>query len=353
MILILESALLGCMLFLGIRSSISDCKNSIIPNHLLLKVLPLILLLDLLYYSLYFKALIGYTLINLVCVSMFSAALYLYNLWAAGDSKLLVTLTLSIPARLYTFKLFGPFPGFLCLVLIFSIAFLYVVTESIWLGIKNKDLFQIQTGHFKLHPLLLSYFFMVGAISVCNLLLVLILNSFIFNTGILITALDFMIVLSLRLLRDKMNSRQLIVSTILLWSLLLGIQILRKIPILQPGFHLKPWLIVFFVMLLRLISEKYNYQKIAVADLKPRMIPSALTVLSFQSSKVKGLPSGMTEDLRSRLSEEDIESIKRWSKSKQGRDSIVIVRKLPFAVFITIGTFLFVLMEALLIWLSY
>ena len=36
--------------------------------------------------------------------------------------------------------------------------------------------------------------------------------------------------------------------------------------------------------------------------------------------------------------------------SKQGKSTIIIVRKIPFAIFITIGTMIFLIMEVMALW---
>ena len=61
------------------------------------------------------------------------------------------------------------------------------------------------------------------------------------------------------------------------------------------------------------------------------------TVLQFSRSRVKGLPIITTEDMSSRITAEQADSIKRWGKSKNGKESIVILRKIPFAAFISLG----------------
>ena len=81
----------------------------------------------------------------------------------------------------------------------------------------------------------------------------------------------------------------------------------------------------------------YNYKEINVSELRPGMILSAQTVIGFAPSKVKGLPDTTFEDMRSRLTKDEVDSINRWKDSKYGSEKIVIVKKLPFAVFIFIG----------------
>ena len=348
--LIIELLLFGCIIFLGVRASISDCRNSIIPNRLLLGTAPVILALDLVYYGFFARPYLSYALINLLFIAIFCFFLYSFNLWAAGDSKLLFLLTLAIPARYYTYWVLGPFPGFILLVIIFSTAFLYVIGDSVKQGIKQGDLFDLSSVRFNVKALLWSYFFMVGTLTACNFVLIPIIGSIFTNGGLLLTAIDFMIIFALRQFREKINDRNQKIAAIILWAVLISLQVFNIIPRMRYGIDLKSWCVVLVVMLLRFIAEKYNYQEIKVNELKPRMIPSAYTVLKFRTSRVKDLPTGVTEDLRSRLSDIEIEAIKRWKNTKQGSDTIIIVRKIPFAIFIFIGTVLFLILEVILIW---
>jgi hypothetical protein len=96
------------------------------------------------------------------------------------------------------------------------------------------------------------------------------------------------------------------------------------------------------------IAEKYNYKTIPTEDVKSGMVLSYGTILMFQPSKVKGLPTYTTEDIRSRISGDEAERIVRWKNSKYGRPMITIVRKIPFAIFITMGTIFYLLMRILL-----
>ena len=102
------------------------------------------------------------------------------------------------------------------------------------------------------------------------------------------------------------------------------------------------YLLVLVVVALRSIAEKYNYKTIPTAEVKQGMVLSYGTVLLFTPSKIKGLPASTTEDIRSRISDEEAKNILRWENSKYGQAQITIVRKIPFAIFITVGTVVFV-----------
>jgi len=103
------------------------------------------------------------------------------------------------------------------------------------------------------------------------------------------------------------------------------------------------WNSVFVIVLFmcRWFAEQYNYQEIKTDDVKEGMVLSYMTVSFFQKSKVKGLPVYTQESIKTRITAEETESIHRWKTSKYGKDTIVIVRKIPFAIFICIGLIVF------------
>ena len=66
-----------------------------------------------------------------------------------------------------------------------------------------------------------------------------------------------------------------------------------------------------------------------------------MVIMQFTRSRVKGLPEETSEDMKSGITEEQAEAIRRWKDSKYGKETIIIVRKIPFAIFIFLGTVVF------------
>jgi hypothetical protein len=112
----------------------------------------------------------------------------------------------------------------------------------------------------------------------------------------------------------------------------------------------KNYLLVLLFMVLRILIEQYNYQVISVDELRPGMVLSRLSSFMFMTSAVIGLPGISDETLKSRLTPAEIDSIQRWKKSKKGKESLVIVRKIPFAIFISLGLLNYILIGKLLKW---
>jgi len=103
-------------------------------------------------------------------------------------------------------------------------------------------------------------------------------------------------------------------------------------------FSLNPenYIMVVVLLIFQMTIKTILYEEIKIADLKKGMILSTISSMMMQNSRVRGLPPVSTEDLKSRLTEEQVNSICRWSKSRK-IETITIVRKIPFAIFIFSG----------------
>ena len=106
--------------------------------------------------------------------------------------------------------------------------------------------------------------------------------------------------------------------------------------------------LVFIVMLMKLFISEYNYEYINTSDVKAGMIISTETSMLFLNSRVKGLPDMSHENVSDRISESECESIHRWEKSKYGSKTVKIVRKIPFAIFISLGIVTYIIVGVML-----
>ena len=99
--------------------------------------------------------------------------------------------------------------------------------------------------------------------------------------------------------------------------------------------------------ILKSFMSLYNYKAIPVEETSAGMVLSRTDTLFMQQSRVKGLPDISDETLRSRITADEAESIKRWGKSKYGKPQVTIVRKIPFAAFLSVGTIVYFLVGVL------
>lgn len=342
--IVLEAVLFTVLLCILAYSGYTDCASSQIPNTPVLISGCIAAIVDSIYYIGFAGIYLRTFVVNLILIVIVSVIFYAYHLWAAGDCKLMLVVAICIPGRFYSFWDIGTVPAFVIFILIFSFAFLYVIAESILLGLKNKNLLQLSFRDIDYTQVLLSYFSMVSAVMIVNWGVWRIFEKSLNNNLILSMAVSFLVVLTLSQLRNRMSKRGLLYTMVAGWSTVF-ILILTKQYHFELTADFKSWLIVLSLMLLRMIAEKYNYKVIPTHSVKCGQILSFGTVLAFRTSKVQGLPASSTEDLRSRITQSEVDSIKRWELSKFGKPYVVIVRKIPFAIFIGIGTILFIVLE--------
>jgi len=342
--IVCESALLTILAALLSVSSYTDCKAGVIRNpHLRGAVIPAAAL-NALYYGFFAAPYWTIFLLNIALLIVISLLFYGYHLWGAGDSKLFIVAGLCLPGRFYTLW-DSPFSSsFTVVIIVFSCAFLYVIGESVVLGVRNRNLLSFSTEAWNIRRGLLSYFAMVGTLTLLNFLLSPMFSRF---SPALSAAVNFLLVLTLIQIRDKLPPAVVRFASISVWVALFLLTLWNRFS-WTVTVHYKSWIVVFLVMFFRMAAEKYNYRAIPTEEIKAGQILSAGTVLNFTASRVRGLPSGRTEDLRSRLTPEEADAVRRWGKSARGKPWVVIVRKMPFAIFIAVGYAAFVTLEVVM-----
>lgn len=339
----LEAFQLAILMILFVNAALSDIRKGIVSNRNILFALAAGLFSVIPYYAFFSTdCLLAYS-INVVIAIGISIIFYAMGIWGAGDSKLLSVTVLVFPARLYCLNNKSMAACFLLIMIVFIIAFLYVIVDTIVIGIRRKDLFELSKRHFDWKSYLKGFLFLFLLLGLFNGILFTLLPDALLSDRILLAAIHFVVlVIGLRL-EEKAN--------LYVVSAMCGVYFVMLLcGMIRSDFTQTNWgiyIVVFLLLLFRVFSEKYNYKTIPVSELKPGMILSMSSILLFAKSKVKGLPHFSTEDLKSRLSVDEVDSVLRWSKTKIGQDTIVIVRKIPFALFIGIGTLLFTFWEVL------
>ena len=125
--------------------------------------------------------------------------------------------------------------------------------------------------------------------------------------------------------------------------LILGVDIILAVTnrIMPIDLNARSYIIILVSALIQSLMIEFNYETIKTEDVQKGMILSLPTTILFMNSRVKGLPKLSNEDLSSRLTEEEAASVRRWRTTSTGRDEIIIVRKIPFGIFISAGVFLY------------
>lgn len=338
-----EALLLTTLLALLVCSSYTDFRNGMIHNRLIGICVVIASAINAVYYIAFSGKYISLFAVNTVLLVIVAVIFYVYHLWAAGDSKLLMTAALCIPGRFYSFWQANQCVGFLILVITFSAAFLYILTETIVLGIQNHNLLQIAVRKVNFKRAALVYVSMVSASILLTQSLTMLFPHFFEGSMFLPATVNFLVIVTLVYLSERISWSVIVAYCIISWMLIGTLAALKILP-LSFTFDYRSWLLVLAVLMMRAFAGKYNYAVIPTQEVKSGQILAATTVAAFSSSRVKGLPCGMTEDLCSRLTEEEAASVRRWENSALGKPYVVIVRKIPFAIFISMGIILFLVL---------
>ena len=340
--IIIEAILVTVLVTMCIYVTITDFKQGIIQNKVLIVAGIVGLAANIPYYLIYSRTYFIAFLLNLIIMSIISIMFYALHIWAAGDSKLLILTIFLMPARLY-YQGNNVTATVVIMIIIFSIAYLYIIGESIILGIKERNLFRINRFKADVKLMIKQYIKCTCLVSLFGIIVRFVIPEFYDKNIALIMILNMIIVLmsyNFKFLDKTIPLISLSVTTGICYFL-------TSNGMFQ--FDYKIYLLVFVVFILRLFAEKYNYQTIPTSKVEKGMVIALSTTLCFVPSNIKGLPKEKnTEDIRSRITAEEAESIKRWEFSKYGQSEIVIVRKIPFAIFISIGSIIYIFSRMLM-----
>jgi len=329
--IILEYLSLLVMIGLGVYASISDIRNGIIRNRLLAVVALYALAVDGIYYGIWGRDLLPQFLANAAVVSTLALVLFFTHSWAGGDCKLLFVFALLYPASKYfTYNgqtatlVFAVFAAFL-------IGYVYLIADYMFAAIQKRT----HPSRDYIKTMLLSfaktYIRVLIYLTAVHLLYIVLFASKFKINAMLWVAADFC--LAWFISSSSPLRRRPICYTALAVDIVLSMY-LHIVPI---GTDIKRYLFLFIVILLKIILSEQSYQTIPTGQVHSGMILSTASSMQFLTSRVKGLPGISTEDLRCRLTEEEAESIRRWEHSAAGKPQITIVRKIPFAIFISLG----------------
>lgn len=322
---------------LCIFCSLSDLIRNIIPNRVLFSYFFVGVSINVFCWikeSYFWEQLVGIGLLWSI-----SVILYVFHIWAAGDCKLLMVLAILIPYETYI-KSFSPlFSLILVVVFSFALSYIYLIVDSVYHSIKRKKIISKSNLIAGTKTFLIRYISNLSYITMIDLIIRLVFPNFFTRFWILIAAINICTILLLRTIKLISLYNKYIVPCLIVICLILKIVSGVQAITVSMMIH---YLIVLAAMLLRLLISEYNYEEINTSDVRKGMILSMSDTMLFVNSKIKGLPMLSTEDLRSRLTDEEANSVVKWGKSKLGKKTVKIVKKTPFAIFISLGVIIFV-----------
>lgn len=328
---------------LGVICSISDIRKGYIYNKILLVFFALGGISAVLYYILFARDYLLVYVSNLIIVSVCALALYYTHSFAGGDTKLVILMSLIFPARFYI--IYDESQLTLVFVLCFALflGYLYLLFTTVLRLIKKKSL--LDGGYFKSYLIrfVKSYFVIMPYVVLLTLISRL-LTIYVFQINTLIE-IGLCFILAWSINKSSLMKKWYVIIPTLIVDVILSV-FLKIVPIsLHPGNYVFTIVLVLFQMIIR--TGLYN--EIPTESVKASMILSTASSMLMQNSRVKNLPGISKENLKDRLTEEQAASIRRWGKTPSGQETVFIVRKIPFAVFLTIGYFCYLILWGLLV----
>lgn len=338
MALIIKSFLLSVLITEGVKCSVSDLRTGKIPNRDILTGLLCALLGNTVYFMVSRGDLLAEYLLHILCAGVLGWFMYALHIWAGGDVKLYFLLTALIPAEYMAHR--PPVLTIIMFMMIFSAAFIFIVLETAVLSLRKKQ--PVRSRKFQLS--LGQLWCCIASITTFQTLLRWLVPGWYAANGMVFAFAGILFVLSFDRLKFLKHP-----CSVLVCSVVTAVQ--AGLSLLGGGgsWDIRGLAVAGAVFVLRSFAERYNYDEIPAAQAKAGMILSYGTVLRFMNSKVKGLPQTTTEDMASRITQEQADSIVRWGASRRGQESITILRKIPFAAFITFGVLTYVVL-GVLIW---
>ena len=338
-----ESIMLVLLFVLGGISSYSDIKHGLVYNRVLLWFLIPGAILDVVYYVFFAPTLFLLFVLNNVIIAVVSLVLFFTKSFAGGDSKLLIVISLLFPARFYfsygdsrLTLLFA-----LCFALFFGYIYLLAFSVS---GLIHKRT-EVPKGYIKNYLLSFgkSYITIFPYIILLNLCTKL-FSEYVFTVNTFIL-MGICFVLAWTVNKIQFLKKWYFFCPVILADIILSIW-LKTIP-----FSVRPFSYVFtlVIILFQMTIKTGLYETIPTASVKKGMILSTASSLLMQNSRVKNLPPLSSENLGDRLTEEEAASVRRWATSSTGTDTVVIMKKVPFAVFLALGYLCYLIIWGLLI----
>lgn len=321
----------------------TDVIEGMVYNKTLFPFLILAIIMDFFYYGFFCREMIFPFVINVIVVSIVSFCLFYTHCFAGGDCKLIIVLALLYPSNCYISY------GNNLITIVFAIGiavfygYIYLLVTSIYALAKKDNKMTRDYVKCYLCSFLRSFFTALIYISAATLILYLLAKS-----GLFVPAWGariICIIVSWTVGRYPMLRKKHILILALIVDIVLAIW-LRLIPF---SIHPENYILAVVLLICQMTIKTSLYQEISIDKIKKGMILSMESTILMQNSRVRGLPKISSEDLRDRLTEEEVDSVKRWARDKKV-EGLTIVKKIPFATFIAFGFVSYMCIWGLLSW---
>ncbi len=323
--------ILFLILVILIIGTYTDLKYGIIPNKL---IFPCII------FGIIYKVFssISINLLgSIVLASIVSLILFYLKIWAGGDCKLYLVIILLMPNSIIESTFYGISYIVWIPILAFLIGYFYIIGDSFYQKLKqhkkNNNLHTKAKNDFIRY---IKYYVVIIFINYC-------MNNLFKYLNIQLNTWMYMIIsfgLIYMFIKIKILEEKFFILFVIFIDIYIGVINLNLL------FNIKQlliWLAIIISSLLKHFNNDYNYEEIVIEQLKPGMILSTTSSYIFFNDKLSKYKKISDETLRSRLTEKDIDQIKKVSLKRDYIKTIMIMKKIPFALFISLSTIIIIL----------
>lgn len=328
---IIKYALLIMLAAVCCISSYTDIRDGVVRNRLLLPFFTGALVLDMILYGFMARDIAVLFLVNAGVSILIAVILFYSNNFAGGDCKLIAVISALYPATSYLTYHESKITLFFGIAFSIFLGYVYLLLSSVVKLITGRNV--IEKGYISsfIKNYFKSYLSALLYVTFVNLIFVLLQYYAVeFTTWL---PWFFCILVAFLFPRFRILKSRTAIIGILITDIVLAIY-LRVIP-----FSLNPetYLITAFFMLAQMTIRTNIYEEIDTEKISKGMILAAGSSMMLQGSRIAGMPGLSSESLKDRLSESQAVAVREWGASRTGQKKITVIKKIPFAVFLSLG----------------
>lgn len=321
-----------CIALVGLcyLSSRSDLREGLIYNKVLVPFAIFGIIIDVIYYGFFVRDIVIDFSLNFILILVINLILFFTHSFAGGDCKLAIVIALIYPARMYL--IYGN--NDLTLLFIEGIAifygYVYMLVSAIGGLVKKRNNMSLNYVKDYIKAFVKSFVTATVYISAVNLIIIAVALKGVEINVWIVRAICMMTAWLVG--KHDLLKKYYIIGIVLVFDIIVA-GVLKIIPIsLNP----ENYILVVLLLICQMTIKSNLYEEIEVENLKRGMILSTFSTVLMQGSRIRGLPKVSTEDLRDRITQDEVESIQRWAENKK-IERIAIVKKVPFAIFLFFG----------------
>ena len=328
---IIKYALLIMLAAVCCISSYTDIRDGVVRNRLLLPLFTGALVLDIILYGFMARDIAVLFLVNAGVSILIAVILFYSNNFAGGDCKLIVVISALYPATSYLTYHESKITLFFGIAFSIFLGYVYLLLSSVVKLITGRNV--IEKGYISgfIKNYFKSYLSALLYVTFVNLIFVLLQYYTVeFTTWL---PWFFCILVAFLFPRFRILKSRTAIIGILITDIVLAIY-LRVIPLsLNP----ETYLITAFFMLAQMTIRTNIYEEIDTEKISKGMILASGSSMMLQGSRIAGMPGLSSESLKDRLSESQAVAVREWGASRTGKKKITVIKKIPFAVFLSLG----------------